>query len=132
MSSIYGVKYNPNGHRDSVFLERLHPDDRDEIIAKFEGVKEEGDELFSVFRIICPDGTIKHVRSNAMLLRDTEGRPARMIGISLDDTSRELTEAALQSAEKLARERLVESHVANTELSFQKRARDSQYCKRQR
>jgi PAS domain S-box-containing protein len=124
MSSIYGVKYNPNGYRDSVFLERLHPDDRDEIIAKFEGLKEYGDELFSVFRIICPDGTIKHVRSNAMLLRDTEGRPARMIGISLDDTSRELTQAALQSAEKLARERLVESHVANAELSFQKRALD--------
>jgi PAS domain S-box-containing protein len=124
MCSIYGVKYNAHGQRDSLFLERLHPDDRDEVIAKYEGVKEQGDELFSVFRIICPDGSIKHVRSNAMLLRDTDGRPSRMIGISLDDTSRELTEAALQNAEKLAQERLSESHIANAKLSFQKRALD--------
>lgn len=124
MCSIYGVEYNANGQRDSLFLERMHPDDRDEVIAKYRGVKEQGDELFSVFRVICPDGSIKYVRSNAMLLRDTDGRPSRMIGVSLDDTSRELTEAALQNAERIARERLVESDIANAELSFQKRALD--------
>ena len=46
MSSIYGVKYNPHSQRDSVFFESLHPDDRDAILAKYEGVKEQGDELF--------------------------------------------------------------------------------------
>jgi len=124
MSSILGIKHSPDSHADTEFLELLHPDDREPLLAKYDAVKEQGDELFSVFRIICPDGSMKHLRSNAMLLRDTKGKPVRMIGISLDDTARVLTEEALQDAEKLSRERLAEVQGANAELSFQKRALD--------
>lgn len=111
MSAIWGQKKHISSPQDeSVFLCSVHPDDRDALLAKMGEVKIQGDEIFSVFRIICPSGDIRYIRSNAMVLRDVEGVVTRMIGICIDDTSREIAQKAL--------------HTANAELSFQKRALD--------
>ena len=86
----------------------LHPDDR----AGFEAMVREavaGRAPYSAeFRIVRPDGSIRHIRSDGQVVRDTDGRPARIIGINQDRTAQVEAEAEqrrlqaeLQQAEKL-------------------------------
>jgi PAS domain S-box-containing protein len=124
MSDIHGVEYNPDGHEPSVWIDCIHPDDRDRTIAGYYRVLEEGNELFCSYRIVLAHRPIKHVTTHATVVRDDFGTMVRMIGVCLDDTKRELTQVALKSAESLAQEMLAQANLANTELSFQKSALD--------
>ena len=124
MSDIYGVEHNPEGQKPSVWIDHIHPDDRDRVIDSYYRVLEDGEDLFSAFRLIFAHGPIKYVTANAKVLRDANGVVMRMIGICLDDTKRELAQVALKSAESLSQERLIQANLANTELSFQKYALD--------
>ena len=124
MSDIYGVEHNPEGQKPNVWIDRIHPDDRDRVFDSYYKVLEDGEDLFSAFRLIFAHGPIKYVTANAKVLRDADGVVVRMIGICLDDTKRELAQVALKSAESLSQERLTQANLANTELSFQKYALD--------
>ena len=124
MSDIYGVEHNPEGQKPNVWIDRIHPDDRDRVFKSYYRVLEDGADLFSDFRLIFRHGPIKYVTTNAKVLRDADGVVVRMIGICLDDTKRELAQVALKSAESLSQERLIQANLANTELSFQKYALD--------
>jgi signal transduction histidine kinase/CheY-like chemotaxis protein len=53
------------------------------------------------FRIVRPDGRVAHIRANGSVIRDGQGKPARMIGINADITERKNTEEALQNAQRL-------------------------------
>ena len=124
MSDIYGVEHNPEGQKPNVWIDHIHPDDRDRVIDSYYRVLEDGEDLFGAFRLIFAHGPIKYVTTNAKVLRDAEGAVVRIIGICLDDTKRELAQVALKSAESLSQERLIQADLANTELSFQKYALD--------
>jgi PAS domain S-box-containing protein len=124
MSDIYGVEHNPEGQKPNVWIDRIHPDDRDRVIDSYYKVLDDGEDLFSAFRLRFARGPIKYVTANAKVLRDADGVVVRMIGICLDDTKRELAQVALKSAESLSQERLTQANLANTELSFQKYALD--------
>ncbi|MDE0929808.1 MAG: PAS domain-containing protein [Halioglobus sp.] len=124
MSDIYGVEHNPEGQKPNVWIDRIHPDDRDQVTSSYYKVLDDGGDLFSAFRLIFPHGPIKYVTANAKVLRDTDGVVVRMIGICLDDTKRELAQVALKNAESLSQESLTQANLANTELSFQKYALD--------
>jgi PAS domain S-box-containing protein len=60
------------------------------------------------FRILRPDGSIRHIKSNGQVVRDPDGRPVRIIGVNQDRTAQVEAEAEhrrlqaeLQQAEKL-------------------------------
>ena len=124
MCNMYEVDHPSKGRTAEAWLERVHVDDRAKVLADYKHILKNGNENTSVFRIICPGGAIKYMKSNTIVLRDTDGFAARMLGVNLDVTTRELTQVALRNAESLAQEMLTEANLANTELSFQKRALD--------
>jgi PAS domain S-box-containing protein len=91
-------------------LAQLHPDDRDDIAAARERAIA-GDGRFDVeYRVPQPDGSLRWVHSRAELVRDADGRPVRLIGVSLDVTDRHRAEeerAALRAAEQQAADRAI-------------------------
>ncbi|MGH9524340.1 MAG: two-component system sensor histidine kinase NtrB [Terriglobales bacterium] len=54
------------------------------------------------FRIVRPDGAVHWMVANARILYDSDGTPARMIGVNLDVTDRKQAEQALRQSERLA------------------------------
>jgi signal transduction histidine kinase len=50
------------------------------------------------FRIIRPDGEVRHIRSSALLTRDASGRPLRMTGVNFDFTDKRRAEEAAMAA----------------------------------
>lgn len=76
--------------------EHLHPDDADvrDIIHAVLCGAEEPDHLLE-HRFLCGDGVYRWMGTRCMLIRDKDGTPIRMIGVTEDAQDRHMREAAL-------------------------------------
>jgi len=68
------------------FLKLVHPDDRAGVQHIVEGDPEVEPEFHHEFRIVRPDGKVRWLASQGGFIRDHDGRPARLIGVSWDIT----------------------------------------------
>ncbi|UTH73881.1 PAS domain S-box protein [Chromobacterium sp. IIBBL 290-4] len=86
--------------------ERVHPDDIHDIETAFGAALASGDELEheAKFRIIHPDGAIRHIQAAARIERAADGSALRMTGINVDVTDRLEFETAMLEAKRLAEE----------------------------
>lgn len=55
------------------------------------------------FRIVWPDGSIRYIKANAVVHKDSFGKPIRMIGTNWDITDRKVAEKELSKSENLLR-----------------------------
>ena len=81
----------------SLWVERLHPGDRDRVLAVDAAAVEEG--WVDEFREIAHDGRVVWLRGEALLVRDDEGRPLFWQGVLVDITQRKEAEARLAEDE---------------------------------
>ena len=77
----------------------VHPADRDRMTKAVEHTLATGDDYDIEYRAIRPGGSLAWILVRAQLLRDEEGRPARMSGISLDVTDLKAVEQKLELSE---------------------------------
>jgi PAS domain S-box-containing protein len=83
-----------------LWLDRLHPDDRDRVTAALAARRETC--AFAVeYRWRCADGRYKHFLDQAVLLRDAQGEPVEYAGTLLDVTDRKHLESQLVQAGKM-------------------------------
>jgi PAS domain S-box-containing protein len=82
----------------SRFLARIHPEDR---LRVEQAVKEEttgsSTDVVSDYRIVLPDGTIKHLHAIAHPVINESGEVVEVVGTSMDVTERKLAEEALST-----------------------------------
>jgi PAS domain S-box-containing protein len=95
-----------------IWIELLHPDDRELELAAHDLHNETGEPWRRDYRLIADDGRVVWVRDQAVLVRDADGRAVTWQGVLLDVT-----------AQKEAEEQL---RRANDELEFRVKARTSQ------
>ena len=88
----------PTGGFDG-FRNRIHPDDREHVLASLETALAGGPPYSVEFRTVLPDGRIRWIATRGALVRDAQGRPLRMVGASTDVTARQ----ELLAAERRAR-----------------------------
>jgi len=84
----------------SFILERVHPEDRSgvEQRAKRESTRKDMLNSEGDFRIVFPDGRIKHLHSIAHPVMNEAGEIIEVVGTTMDITERKLTEEALRQA----------------------------------
>jgi len=82
----------------------LYPDDRNRVLEATRRAVEQGDEYDIEFRFVKPDGSIRWALGKGNVLRDSEGRAVRMVGVDVDITARKLAEAKREKAEVALRE----------------------------
>ncbi|MEB3256052.1 MAG: PAS domain-containing protein [Synechococcaceae cyanobacterium] len=100
MLRIYGIsreEFTATGEAWEAFL---HPDDQEQALGLRHSWEESDGVLEQRFRIIRPDGEVRHIRSSALLTRDAQGRPLRMTGINFDFTDKRRAEEAAMAAHK--------------------------------
>ena len=83
------------------FLERIHPDDRQDMLATVERASAQGSEFTEKHRALWPDGTVRWLEGIGRVVLDKTGKPIRAIGISLDVTDRRVLEEQFQQAQKM-------------------------------
>lgn len=95
---IYG--HEPGAFNASYerFMELVHPDDRDRIRGVHEQALATGDPYEMEEHIVRPDGSVRTLWSNGVVIRDEDGVPLRMVGVCRDIT--EAREAELRAAEQ--------------------------------
>ena len=85
--------------RDDMFR-RIHPDDRDRVSEKIqEVVRQKTDFALFEFRILLPNGTIKHLELTSRQLFSSEGAFLEAVTCTVDVTQRKRTEQALRASE---------------------------------
>jgi PAS domain S-box-containing protein len=96
-------------------LARIHPEDRERVVAAVERARTTGDAIDVILRVICPDGSPRWVRGMAKAFFDAgaEGLPVRLAGLVTDVTEQIM---ATEDLENLVRERTAALQRANHEL----------------
>ena len=115
---IYRIyDYNPQevGPTWEQFLKRVHPEDRPQIEqrAKMEATGREWVDSHGDFRIVLPDGTIKHLHSVAHPAKDGSGQITEIIGTVMDVTEHELLTQELRRREAYLAEAQRLSHTGS-------------------
>ena len=87
-------------------LRSVHPEDRDRMQAAVRHTVETGADYRIEYRDLWSDGSVHWAEVRARLVRDAEGRPDRMVGVSSDVTERKVAEADLRSLNEALEQRV--------------------------
>jgi PAS domain S-box-containing protein len=100
---IHGIPARQFDGKSATWIKTVHPEDAPVLRARIRhALKNPKEEYYAEFRVIRPKGEIGWVCSHGRVLVDQQGKPERMIGITIDITQRRLEEEALRRSEKLA------------------------------
>jgi len=77
-------------------LERIHEEDRREVELALAGAVERGEPYEVEFRLRNPDGALRCIRSRGAPQLDAHGRPARVLGITVDISERRRREQQIR------------------------------------
>ncbi|MBH0179673.1 MAG: PAS domain-containing protein [Nitrospira sp.] len=87
---------DPSGE---VWVSRLHPDDRDRVLAQVQDALSSKALRYSAeYRFRLEDGSYGHFLDRASIIQDSSGKPTRMIGAMIDMTSAKKAYLSLQEA----------------------------------
>jgi diguanylate cyclase (GGDEF)-like protein/PAS domain S-box-containing protein len=99
---IFGISPNGRDHRFNDWIDYLHPEDRERTIAQIIAMLRAKESDFKLsYRIVRPDGGIRHLEVHNHIVRDTSGRALRLIGADFDVTERKRTEERLRLTEQV-------------------------------
>jgi PAS domain S-box-containing protein len=100
LHAITGFSFEDVQKQPDIWSERLHPDDRDAVVAALDIRRKSGRSSVE-YRWQCADGAYRHFLDQAVLLKDSEGQPAEFAGTLTDITEQRSLEIKLVQAQKM-------------------------------
>jgi|GEM_PF-721727 len=92
---------DPNKLRGTDSFQEIHPDDREKIQNIFrETVKTEIGQR-AEFRLLCKDGSIRHIESQGSVVRDKDGKITSVVVVSRDVTEKKLLEQQFMRMQRM-------------------------------
>jgi PAS domain S-box-containing protein len=85
---LFGVDPAEAAGSFDVFISRIHPEDRERVVAAAQRCATEGGNLDEVFRIIRPDGSLRWAVDKGKTVVGADGTPQYLIGACVDITDR--------------------------------------------
>jgi PAS domain S-box-containing protein len=84
---IFGVPedFAPGSLDD--FMRFVHPDDAAKVVEANTSALKNNDSIEYTFRIIRPDGAVRHISAHGTVRRDGQGNAVRMVGLDRDVTA---------------------------------------------
>jgi PAS domain S-box-containing protein len=99
MGPLVGFPPEPHQPTHEAALRSIHPEDREQVAQAHADAVQGKDEYHNEFRVVWPDGTIRHLASRGRVERDAQGVAVRMAGASWDITDHQRSEEALRRSE---------------------------------
>jgi signal transduction histidine kinase/ActR/RegA family two-component response regulator len=100
VEAITGFSYDALERSPEMWIDRLHPEDRDKVIAAMEARQRSG-RLAIEYRWQCANGAYKHFLDQAVLLKDPDGQPVEFAGTITDVSDQRSLETQLIQAQKM-------------------------------
>jgi PAS domain S-box-containing protein len=88
MFRIFGLDPKESLPARKSFRERVHPDDRSRVDAQFLKCLRDKEDSFNEYRVVLPDGTLRHVYSSGHPVLDDKCELVGFIGTAVDVTER--------------------------------------------
>jgi PAS domain S-box-containing protein len=101
---------------DEMFMQRLHPEDRDRVVGAFgRALSRDGAKFEIDYRIVLPEGDTRYIYSVGHPVFNSSGDVAEYIGTAMDVTEQRIAKVTLEAAFeqiKSLKERLFKENVA--------------------
>jgi PAS domain S-box-containing protein len=102
LKTIFGYASDESTAAAQWWYDRIHPDDRDRVVAGLNAVIDGGGQYWSdEYRFRRADDTFVHVFDRGYVILDERGKPVRMIGAMMDVTERKRLEEQLRQSQKM-------------------------------
>jgi PAS domain S-box-containing protein len=101
LEAQYGLEPGGFGGTFEAFVELIHPDDRESVLATVGPAMKSGAEFSVAHRTRWRDGTVQWLTGGGRFLIGGDGNPVRGIGISQNVTERRMLERQYQQAQKM-------------------------------
>src|SRR6201993_4202377 len=99
MLRIFGLDRQSNLPDRADFLRLVHPEDRDRLKEQIEKSRREKADFVQDYRIVLPDGTVKHIHGTGRTVLDETGNIVEYVGTDVDVTERKRDEEKLRRSE---------------------------------
>jgi signal transduction histidine kinase len=100
LEAICGFTLEQVQLQPEIWADRLHPDDRNRVLAALEARRRTGRSSIE-YRWQCADASYKHFLDQAVLLKDTDGKPVEFAGTLTDISEQRSLESQLVQAQKM-------------------------------
>ncbi|MDP3419705.1 MAG: PAS domain-containing protein, partial [Thiobacillus sp.] len=97
---IYGYEPGAVAATFELFINAIHPEDRDRVVAQVNHAMREHTPYATEFRIRRPNGEIRITTARGEVRRDASGTPRQMYGMSQDVTARRMADEATRTARR--------------------------------
>jgi PAS domain S-box-containing protein len=104
MQKLFGYPPEEVSSKLEWWVERLHPHDKDRVLAIIQKVTDQGGRTWSgLYRFRHKNGSYSTVMDRGFILSDAAGRPVRMVGGITDVTEQRKAERALENSRRQLR-----------------------------
>jgi PAS domain S-box-containing protein len=106
---IFGYDQEQWKSSPGFWIDRIHPEDRDRVVAVNIATNRTGDPYVAEYRFRIVDGSYRWLHDEAAIVRDPDGHPAYWQGVFIDITPQKEAEERLRGAEE--RYRALVEHI---------------------
>ncbi len=117
MYRLYGAE--PGKADYEMWRSSIHPEDRERCDREMEWSLSSGTPFSSQFRVNLSDGGVRVLLSYGRVIRDSNGKPVRMLGVNMDVTQKVRAQEQLESSEVRLRRAQQMARVGNWEFDPQ-------------
>src|SRR6266581_6928332 len=96
MFRIFGLDPRESLPSRDNFRQQIHPEDRDWVKKRFEESLRERVDTFAEYRVVLPDGTVRHINASGHLVLNEDGEFIEFVGTAVDVTERKRAEVVGQ------------------------------------
>ena len=110
---IHDIQRDDDPSNTEFFFSRFHPEDRNRVVDVFERAEIETTEFEVDYRIVLPDGTIKHLHTTGHPILNESGDLVEFVGTAMDVTAAKQAEETLRRSEGYLAEAQRLSHTGS-------------------
>lgn len=99
MLRVYGAEPGEDTSSPEFWFNRIHPEDRQRVIEIFTRCEAEKTNYRADYRIVLPDGTVKHQHSVGHPVLNASGELVQFVGTAMDTTEQWHAEEALRQTQ---------------------------------
>lgn len=100
--ALHGLPEGSESGDSQAWEKVIHPDDVKRLAQEYDAALAGTSQYDTEYRVVLPDGKIRHLKGDAMVVRDEQGKAVRMVGMNYNISKLRQKEAELLRAQRIA------------------------------